>query len=1029
MQLAPKWALSAQAIDAAGNPYLAKGVHLRIVPSQEFGLPIAPFIVYRADLTQLLQRLTRTDILWIDQRGQVLLPPFTIPRGESVTGWLPPIDRGVCCWIQVQVEKVGQGGVQMDGLVHNARLPLKPSVIGTTTRIQPTLSASRIDRVVLSGEAQVFGARWIDARSLPDQIQPSFWKLLPLPVGSGPRYISVFSAQDQAKDRVERGAPLLMGRHEEQTRFFASTGGAVGPGDELNRVTLFQPDIDQWLSQLVYDLSLPLHDLTTPYRVQADGAQPMAQENLNVNTLGLLMQSSIDPGIARYLGFMESDQEVVGLPDGTLIAYLIRGLFRFDKKRHSQYLRALGKEQVISPEEGLKIFQEFDLKLSELKELDALTDFTTVAIATLGNPPDIPAPPLMRPADTSGPFLPDLPPSARREVVLRGDNLTPLVALNRLDSSGPVSLNRLTPDKNRALPLIPTVPNPGITSAQGEFADRTAPPDALRYQIAQADWFGRWSAWVELDAAAKPRPLPPVPAPTVTYTPLTVTTTTPLDTPLAGTLRVEIPVPPLENLPTGGFPLRQARIVVREGTTELLTFVQPGDPHALSDRKLVIRLTDHPALRLTRTATRRVSLTATWEDTAGQVSATSPPVEIMLTDPRPPAAVTIPDTLLYSARPDISGIARVRLRWTIVPTQRRFRVYSADEGGAITFLRGQAPTNPVASAALTAINAALTPVRDPVALAMAFKTHAATLPRSVFDQLTREPIAFTGSEASFTHDLSGSLQVLSLYRVVAVSEGNVEAPFETSALVPVAVPNTAPPAQPFLTLRAIATPEGRPRGDQLDLIVEAARRPTRPVEYRLRRSTVGGTDALSMPIVATGVLPAPDGETVRIEISQGIAAPNALRPWIAYFWRVEVRGAAEPGAVTMTGQWSSPSAPVTATLIPPTAPAPVENLTVTRTATADTLSWTHPDPRLNGGAMGTYQFEIFQQKPGDRPRSIGKLPATAPPSAGGRTTPTAPFTFAVPIDATAFPGTQYRVVLSDPLNRTSSPVIVTVSTP
>ncbi len=1021
--LAPKWALSAQAIDSAGNPYLAPGVHLRIIPSQEFGLPVAPFIVFRTDITQRLDRFLRDDIIWTDRRGQVLSLPFEISVGEPVTGWLPPIDRGVCCWIQAQVEPFEEGGLRMDALVHHSVLPLRPAVIASTRDLPLTLSASRIDRIVLSGEGNVMGARWLDARMLLEESNLEFWRVLSLPVEAGARYSGILNAQAEALDRLLRGAPPFMGRHEELTAFFASTGGVVSEAEEMDRVGLFMPDIDQWLDQLVNDLSLPIHELVTEYEAQAPGAKPLARKKLDLNTLGLLMQSSMDPGIARYLGFMETDKETVDFPSSTVLAYVIRGFFRFDKERHSRFVRALAKEQVIDFEQGQAILEEFGLSLPSDSEIEGLVDLTVVAVATVGHPPEVPGAPTMDPADTSGPFLPTIPPAARREVVLRGNRFAPLIALERHDSNGPQSLNALTSDGKRALPIVPSIPNPGVTAAEAEVTDRDAAPEALIYRLAMADWFGRWGDWVDLPAAAKARPLPPIPTPNVHYSPPSVNDATPLDTALGGTLRVELPVPPLENLPAGGLPLRRAHIAFQEGTSILFTeMTGPGNPHAASEGKLIVTLTDHASLRVNRASRRTVSLTARWEDTDESLSAASPPITIEMTDPRPPESVVIPDTLKYSARPDALGIARVDLRWSIAPTQRRFRVYYADEIGARAYLESKAPTNPAASSALAAVNAA----ENPVALASAFKLHAAALGPAAFDQLTKEALIFTGSEGRFVHDLSGSLQILSLYRVVALSESNVEAPFGSSALVPVGVPNSPPPVQPFLTLRAV--PNGtRPRSDQVVLVLEAARRPTRPVEYRLRRSTVNSTDVLSMPVVSSGTLPAPDGENVRTELEQGLDTAQPLRPWIRYFWRVEVRGESEQGASEMGGQWSTASAAVSATLIPAGPASAARDLVVLATAAEHTLTWTHPDPRLDGGTMGAYRFEIFQQRPGDRTRSVGVLSALSTVSAGGRPAPDGSFTFTIPVDASAGVGTGYRVVVYDPMNRASSPAVIQVT--
>jgi hypothetical protein len=100
--LAPRNLLAAQALDSFGDPQLAEGVHLRIMPSADLGLPVAPFLVYRMRLGFGAQDVQlRTDIVWRDSQGTALTAPFHVTPDNPVTGYLPPAAGGVCCWIDV----------------------------------------------------------------------------------------------------------------------------------------------------------------------------------------------------------------------------------------------------------------------------------------------------------------------------------------------------------------------------------------------------------------------------------------------------------------------------------------------------------------------------------------------------------------------------------------------------------------------------------------------------------------------------------------------------------------------------------------------------------------------------------------------------------------------------------------------------------------------------------------------------------------------------------------------------------------
>lgn len=99
MYLAPRWAFSAQAIDATGDARLAKGIHIRALLSDVLGLPSAPLLVYRLPV-DFGEKLWRRDVVWVDSHGTVLSYPFTVTPDNPVTGWLPV--GSTCCWFSME---------------------------------------------------------------------------------------------------------------------------------------------------------------------------------------------------------------------------------------------------------------------------------------------------------------------------------------------------------------------------------------------------------------------------------------------------------------------------------------------------------------------------------------------------------------------------------------------------------------------------------------------------------------------------------------------------------------------------------------------------------------------------------------------------------------------------------------------------------------------------------------------------------------------------------------------------------------
>jgi hypothetical protein len=293
----------------------------------------------------------------------------------------------------------------------------------------------------------------------------------------------------------------------------------------------------------------------------------------------------------------------------------------------------------------------------------------------------------------------------------------------------------------------------------------------------------------------------------------------------------------------------------------------------------------------------------------------------------------------------------------------------------------------------------------------------------MFEQLTDAPLEAPsdGSELRFHHAVSGSLRVLSLYRIVAVSAANVEADFASGSLVPVAVPNTSPPPRPLLYV----TPKQPSNGGapyQAELQVRVPHGLVEPIEYRLRRSRLNAAATVSMPIVATGAIPADETPYAFHIIDTGTSQiePNgSLRPWACYTWCVEVRGAPEAGGGP-TAEWSAASLPVPLTFVPPDPPAAPTDLSVTRGQNgAATVVWKHPDA-LVGGTTGNYTCELYRRIDPAPEQLVAAIDTEATAADGGRDQ-TGTFRWTEPADPGPPEHAVYRVVVVDPLGRRSPP--------
>ncbi|MGB7980512.1 MAG: hypothetical protein WCF36_06925, partial [Candidatus Nanopelagicales bacterium] len=334
---------------------------------------------------------------------------------------------------------------------------------------------------------------------------------------------------------------------------------------------------------------------------------------------------------------------------------------------------------------------------------------------------------------------------------------------------------------------------------------------------------------------------------------------------------------------------------------------------------------------------------------------------------------------------------------------------------------GQAPTSTQAQSLLSALDAA----PDAPGRGAAWDAHREFLPRRWWLQLTADPMPRpTSGPAVFTHDVSGSLSVLVLYRVVAVSAASVESDFATSPLLPRAVPNQLVPPVPILAVAPIVDDAGNLHA-KLGVTVPVG--PTPAARYRLRRATAT-SDPILMPVVGEGSVSArptsaggaPAAQVFEvIDTGDSPSGPReSLSAWLSYTWRLEVQGPPAPGGGPV-GQWSSPSAAVATTTMSPGRPAAVAEVTVTRDAAGVHVRFTHPDS-LAGGATSGYVIDVYRQLAGQPLRLLRSLPGQEPPPVGRGADVTGTFDV-LDVDPSAVAGTRYRVVVTDPIGRTSVP--------
>lgn len=865
-----------------------------------------------------------------------------------------------------------------------------PAAFQTRHQAPYTLAAWTLPLVRVSGQGTVNGIRWLPAARVKEFEKFSLWEVWSLPLERpAPRYTPTPNAPVEAKDRVHRAGVLRQPMYVAYPSASPSVAPVATGADAFARVSQVAGDLHRWVDRLVNDVSQPTWALLDEHPIQGQ-----ADSNISVPIEPFLLAGAVDPDVGHYLGFGDVDRST-DLSNGSLVIYRVRGLWRWDQERwHKLQIPNFSPAVREKLEEAVQNFPELKQFGIVPKDDGPFLDLHTHAVALIGAPPDVPSAVQFTATEDRGWLATPPPPNVRRALRLLATGFAPhaLAALAATDMNGLrtlhsfVHVGRLKIGKplpaGTPLPLVVSRPVEAITSGEGRFEDRDAPDSTVDYQLAQGDWFGRWSSWVHKVAPKKARTAPM--KPTIELYPHISPLLNPI-TPqhpdgagmpnpvpngnISGIIEVRIPIPRTPDLPAGGAELKRLDLVETfEGQAAVTTSYTLGslvgatlELHAAPAHDLLVINRTGPALP--RGGKKKVTYTARWVDVLNLVSVNADPAARTITDPRPPVAPPVITELRYTARPDVQGNARVDLDFgSTVGT--RYRVFASNE----TILLKALDNDAIAGSAAAAAAALDIRAAEPGApRAMKFKLYKSLFGWDHFENLTPQPIVATAASTHFVHRVSGSLDVLAIYRVLGEGATGVLSEMTEAELLPFAVPNLGGPSQPQISVLNAGL---EPTSAGVKLRVKVPRAKAVPVAWRLRRASVPVSTALRMDIVAQGAV---SGAVIeRDGTSFDITINEPLKPWRQYQFAVEVQAGPPPGAPTvgviLPGEWSQASANAKLPVVPPTPPLDASSVAIANVAGGLKITVHHPAAAsLISTALGDHRFEVWRCKTGTKP--------------------------------------------------------------
>jgi len=1061
--------LHVQALFVDGTDSHAQhGAHVRLTQHPLLGLPVTPFVLERADITEKsIDRLIfRREALFRDQNGRVRIPPFTLSSRDEITINLPTGPDMLAIWAQIDMDPSGDIKPEADAYLRSVGQPDVP--LGTRSGMPLAFSGSGIVRMVLRGRGTLVGVRWLNAAD-SQKVEYRTVDVLNLPHQGGPRYATLYGWETLCNERRDRQAPKRRPLQDTDGAPARTAAPSFSSPQEQARIETFFSELKSPLDNLI-TASSPQHQQVIPKELTRDDGTNIAEDGsgeIRIRTLGLFLQAQADPGMASYCGYKTLDQEHLDGQQQRLSLYRVTGFFRnpfddvidepvSDGDVFSDLIDAARRSSGLLPpemvfEEWSRLAESFLLKKkvrAEIK-LERRNCLTIGGLAVADHHAPLQA--LSRlTLDTPQHqhWLPS-PLDAPRRVTETG--LRHLIAGASIAATRRQPLNgarwfpqnseiKTLNDRWRAL-ILPNVPQAGPFSSslpaaglpEAFLSDAHTGPDNFRMYAAQMDRFGRFSEWRSIQGGPGPRPKPPRPVVRGSYRQPDITSGSHI-----GQVTASVPLPDADTLAPGAYPLSHAQLTITvEGAifnspmilpVSSTVSIHPDAPVAPEDDRRAVEIRfNGPALPTM--ATRTLQITAVWLDTQGQSSAVSEPLRLTLVDPYPPAQLSMPDTLLYSARPDATGKAWVERRWNSAGPEVNFAVYYTDENRLRDHLRSQ--STPVANSLLQSLEAE----PDPAARATLLRANQSLFPATLFERLKDSVAVVAGTgKMEFRHALSGSLKVLSGYKIVAEASATAARPdLSTVDTVFYGVPNSQPPSHPVITAQQVAG-----EGTEPPLVVELTitHRPGVALAEtaRIRRTRSGVVDPVRNPVVASVTFGPPDPQsglqtaTFRDSGAALIAPTARLQGFVRYAWLAEAQGAPEPGSSAtsdgpVAGLWSKPSVPTTLTVIPDNAPDAAVLTSQTGTpkpgGTGSLTMVFESALDLVATTLGSWIIRVDRRLPGHTMQRLIEKPAEA-----GQT-------FTVPGDPNdagfVVPsGTLYRVHLMDPLGRASQPVDIVI---
>jgi hypothetical protein len=806
-----------------GDKDMLKGTHLRIFAGTGEAFPLAPFTVFKIRSRAFEPR----GLVVTDRKGDVQpglnLASLGIADATLITG-----DTDQQRTVRVDLHPDADSHLKRATLLSQS-----DRIIAERTDPRWMFSAPVLHKLRLAGTAASVSVttRRVDISDVAGRENLRVVAgIFGLPIrGTFPWYFGTLSRTDGLK-QVDRGAPLRLNVMDQPSGPF----DPIGSADEIARVNALlaapQPGggIETMVSRLVNDGDPPWKQIDKHQQPSPSGVKQYS----NTPRLGALQLAALDPGLARFLGFAGTIDDLPDL-DGRegWDCLAIVGTFAIDPAgfrdggtRGEDLLTVATGESSLFDAHVLALDSfhhdgraadqlNKTIERAKASRLIIRTMVAVVAPVPPWLPPSLPKPQITEvrwekgsAAEPSSRYRASFafshPPLAflsaiaeeqggnwtsRHSFVDVGPHSPSRRAAPRVFGHEVESLSRIRLYGSAGGSIAPA----GLISEQHISAEATT----SQFRFAASDFFGRFGPPIDAVVAPPPRPVPPPPvlrfhvegsavdpdsmanvSPGKLHMTFAVPRLPPADrfTPSETTsLASAILVPRLDDLAAGALRIEKAEV---SGVATPIDCSTPG-----------LQTVTIPLPGLGPQKSDTFDLTVVFLDEDGTSSATAR-VGVPFRDPRPPKLFPSGIGLFWTSAPGPSPDVEISLKWPAAPKSLH-RVYLTDQQGlGLSANELHQPGTP----------ATIGPSRGRVGAVGAQKIlGGAVVNRTAFRLLTDPPIKAGGDGLAIaTIELPRSLSTVQFLRVVPLTDDGLEAPFDQCGIVPVAVPDDRIPLAP-----------------------------------------------------------------------------------------------------------------------------------------------------------------------------------------------------------------------------------------